>query len=102
MSDSTRRIAGRFQRQAAVNRLVPLAEMAASDFREGMEKVTAAVRMLSLIEKEAKELNHPDLAMEAAATVGYIQGSQFKYSKLRGVAMMFDDLATKTKAKIGE
>lgn len=107
-----------YDRRAAVNRLTPLAEMAAKDFHEGLTKIESALKLVKLIEKEAQAqipknyqpswISGPQQGREFAAVAKLAKDINTDVDRmrvaeeLRQVANWLTDLATETKAWMGE
>lgn len=106
------------RRDAAVtiNRLTPLTEEAAKEFKKGRASIETAYKLLALIEREAREqlpkhysrnriFPKPEDRFEIVADYAQSLREELDKSKVlsaKGMVAWFDELASETKAHMGE
>jgi hypothetical protein len=99
-----------------VNRLTPLAQQAANEFKEGLAKIQVAYNTLKLIEQEARQqlpkhyhrnrlFPQPGDSFDTIAEYARSLREELDKTKAlaaKGVVSWFDELASETKAHMGE
>jgi hypothetical protein len=106
-----------YDRRASVNRLTPLTQEAAKEIKKGVASLELASRLLDLVEREAREQlprgyhrtrmappkpedKFEDVAEHAKDLRGRLEG--MKPSSFRSLVELFDELASETRAHMGE
>jgi hypothetical protein len=100
-----------------INRLTPTAAMAAEEFKQGVDLIMKAYNLLGLIEREAlsqvpgdyrgKHWGRPHPAEKFVMVADYAadlrrQLDEHKPFNLRDLVKLFEELASETKAHMGE